>query len=125
MDQYMNDPALMDYFATMGGINQDVSDLDRQQLLAQGLRQRSATPQARQAGQAYVAAHPLEHLSSALGQGLASYQEGMANKGMAGMGGRRADALSRLRSTMGGAPGAAPSFGSYRGMDTQDYGGGI
>ena len=51
--------------AGLGALGEDMTENSRQMALAEGLRDRPA-PEGREAGRAYVAANPLEHLSAGI-----------------------------------------------------------
>ena len=73
MTNQANNDALMQYLTAQGANEGQQQNIMRQQALVNQLRQNAATPQMRGGGgRVQTAAHPLEFLSSVLGQGMAA-----------------------------------------------------
>lgn len=118
----MQDQAMLDYLLEMGALEGDQQGVDRQRLQAKMLRGAAPSPEGRMAGRVYTAANPLEHVASALGQGLGSYRDRQADAGADALKQKRMAALSGMRDRWG--LGAKPSFqgGGLSDMDLSTAG---
>lgn len=106
----VNDPDVLNYLLQQGGLNAQAGDADRKMMMAQQLRGMTAAPQGRQSGGIYTAANPLEHVASAVGQGLAGRQQMQAQQSMTDIGQQRQQMMEALaRKLQTGAPAAPPA----------------
>lgn len=93
------DDLMLEYLLEMGALSPQEAEVARQRKLVEGLRDMSQVPtEARTAGRLVIARSPLEMLAPAIGQGLASYKEGQANKSADAYKQARLGAFDRLRS---------------------------
>jgi hypothetical protein len=103
------DDMLLQYLMEMGAMQPEQENIARKRMMVDALRQQSQVPQGvtNQGGRGYQPARsPLESIvAPAMGQGLASYQEGGANAASQALKMQRMQALQRMRGGMGGGMG--------------------
>lgn len=98
----MDNEALLDYLIQMGAIQQQDAELQRRRARIDALR--GSPAQGRMVGGHYVSASPLSHLSNALGEGMAGYQEAKLEQDERALGERRSGMLGQMRQRRGAAP---------------------
>jgi len=92
----MNNDELLQYLIEMGAIQQEDAGLQRKRARVDALRS-GGPARGQMVGRHYVGADPLQHVSNALGDGMAAYQDMRLDGQERELGQRRAELLRRRK----------------------------
>lgn len=104
----MNNDALLEYLTQMGVLQQEDAGLQRRRARIDALRS-GGPAQGQMVSGHYVGADPLQHLSNAIGEGMAGYQEHGLERDELDLAKRRSGMLAGMRQRK-------PSAGIDRGV---------